>query len=63
MTREQQLLEALAAIGVRLHKTKIEEQMQILINELQNYTNLLSQILEGVNEDDTDEAAAHKRPR
>jgi hypothetical protein len=63
MTREQQLLETLAAVGIRLHKTKIEEQMQILINELRSYNELLSQILEGVNEDDADEAAAHKRAR
>jgi hypothetical protein len=62
MTREQQLLETLAAVGIRLHKTKIEEQMQILINELKSYNDLLTQIMQGVNEDDADEESAHKRP-
>jgi hypothetical protein len=63
MTREQQLLETLAAVGIRLHKTKIEEQMQILINELRSYNELLTQIMQGVNEDGADEGSAHKRAR
>jgi hypothetical protein len=62
MTREEKLLEALAAVGIQLHKTKIEEQMQILINELTSYNDLLSRILKRVNEDDAHKESAHKYP-